>query len=247
MKHWPSQLFPIVILALLAGLTFWLQSRVAADITIHDGKLRHDPDAIAENFVARRFDQTGQLKYRLTAPYLVHYPDDDTSEITSPTLTSYRPKTPPVTVTADRAKLTAGGEIAYLRDNVRLSRAAMRGMMKRRHGRIIGITSVVGVTGNGGQTNYAASKAGMIGFTKSLAQEVASRNITVNCIAPGFIATPMTDVLKDDQKEGLLKGIPAGRLGTGADIAAAALYLASDESAYVTGQTLHVNGGMAMI
>jgi len=129
----------------------------------------------------------------------------------------------------------------------RLARAAMRGMMKRRHGRIIGITSVVGVTGNAGQTNYAASKAGMIGFTKSLAQEVASRNITVNCVAPGFIATPMTDVLKDDQKEALLKGIPAGRLGTGADIAAAALYLASDESAYVTGQTLHVNGGMAMI
>ena len=129
----------------------------------------------------------------------------------------------------------------------RLARAAMRGMMKRRHGRIIGITSVVGVTGNAGQTNYAASKAGMIGFTKSLAQEVASRNITVNCIAPGFIATPMTDVLKDEQKEALLKGIPAGRLGTGADIAAAALYLASDESAYVTGQTLHVNGGMAMI
>ena len=129
----------------------------------------------------------------------------------------------------------------------RLARAAMRGMMKRRHGRIIGITSVVGVTGNGGQTNYAASKAGMIGFSKSLAQEVASRNITVNCIAPGFIATPMTDVLKDDQKEALLKGIPAGRLGAGADIAAAALYLASDESAYVTGQTLHVNGGMAMI
>ena len=129
----------------------------------------------------------------------------------------------------------------------RLARAAMRGMMKRRHGRIIGITSVVGVTGNAGQTNYAASKAGMIGFTKSLAAEVASRNITVNCIAPGFIATAMTDVLKDEQKESLLKGIPAGRLGSGADIAAAALYLASDESAYVTGQTLHVNGGMAMI
>ena len=129
----------------------------------------------------------------------------------------------------------------------RLAKAAMRGMMKRRHGRIIGITSVVGVTGNAGQTNYAASKAGMIGFSKSLAQEVASRNITVNCIAPGFIATPMTDVLKDEQKEALLKGIPAGRLGTGADIGAAALYLASDESAYVTGQTLHVNGGMAMI
>jgi 3-oxoacyl-[acyl-carrier protein] reductase len=129
----------------------------------------------------------------------------------------------------------------------RLCRAAMRGMMKRRHGRIIGITSVVGATGNAGQTNYAASKAGMIGFTKSLAQEVASRNITANCIAPGFIQTAMTDVLKDDQKEALLKGIPAGRLGTGADIAAAALYLAADESAYVTGQTLHVNGGMAMI
>jgi 3-oxoacyl-[acyl-carrier protein] reductase len=129
----------------------------------------------------------------------------------------------------------------------RLARAAMRGMMKRRHGRIIGITSVVGVTGNPGQTNYAASKAGMIGFTKSLAQEVASRNITVNCIAPGMIATAMTDVLKDDQKEALLKAIPAGRLGTGPDIAAAAVYLASEESAYVTGQTLHVNGGMAMI
>jgi 3-oxoacyl-[acyl-carrier protein] reductase len=129
----------------------------------------------------------------------------------------------------------------------RLARAAMRGMMKRRHGRIIGITSVVGVTGNGGQTNYAASKAGMIGFSKSLAAEVASRNITVNCVAPGFIATAMTDVLKDDQKEALLKNIPAGRLGTGADIAAAVAYLASDESAYVTGQTLHVNGGMAMI
>jgi len=158
------------------------------------------------------------------------------------------------------AGLTKDGLLMRMKDEVwetvlnvnlgayfRLSRAAMRGMMKRRHGRIIGITSVVGVTGNGGQTNYAASKAGMIGFTKSLAQEVASRNITVNCIAPGFIATPMTDVLKDDQKEALLKGIPAGRLGSGADIAAAALYLASDESAYVTGQTLHVNGGMAMI
>jgi 3-oxoacyl-[acyl-carrier protein] reductase len=129
----------------------------------------------------------------------------------------------------------------------RLTRAALRGMMKRRHGRIIGITSVVGVTGNPGQANYAASKAGMIGFTKALAQEVASRNITANCIAPGFIATAMTDGLPEAQKEALLKSIPAGRLGSGADIAAAAAYLASDESAYVTGQTLHVNGGMAMI
>jgi 3-oxoacyl-[acyl-carrier protein] reductase len=129
----------------------------------------------------------------------------------------------------------------------RLSRAAMKGMMKRRSGRIIGVTSVVGVTGNGGQTNYAASKAGMIGFSKSLAQEVGSRGITVNCIAPGFITSPMTDVLNEQQRAGILGGIPAGRLGTGDEIAAAAVYLASDEAAYVTGQTLHVNGGMAMI
>jgi 3-oxoacyl-[acyl-carrier protein] reductase len=129
----------------------------------------------------------------------------------------------------------------------RLCRAAMRGMMKRRHGRIIGITSVVGVTGNPGQANYAASKAGMIGLTKSLAQELASRNITVNCIAPGFIATPMTDELNDKQKEAIIGRVPAGRLGSPEDIAAAALYLASAEAAYMTGQTLHVNGGMAMI
>ena len=129
----------------------------------------------------------------------------------------------------------------------RLSRSALRGMMKRRAGRIIGVTSVVGVTGNPGQTNYAASKAGMIGFSKSLAQEVGSRGVTVNCIAPGFIASPMTDVLNDQQRETILSRIPAGRLGSGDEIAAAAVYLASDEAAYVTGQTLHVNGGMAMI
>ena len=129
----------------------------------------------------------------------------------------------------------------------RLARAATKGMMKRRYGRIIGITSVVGVTGNGGQTNYAASKAGMIGFSKALAQEVASRNITVNCVAPGFITSPMTDVLNDAQREGILGTIPAGKLGEGADIAAACVYLASAEAGYVTGQTLHVNGGMAMI
>ena len=129
----------------------------------------------------------------------------------------------------------------------RLSRAAMRGMMKRRAGRIIGVTSVVGVTGNPGQANYAASKAGMIGFSKSLAQEVGSRGITVNCIAPGFITSPMTDVLTEQQREAILTKIPTGRLGTGDEIAAAAVYLASDEAAYVTGQTLHVNGGMAMI
>ncbi|WP_422362921.1 3-oxoacyl-[acyl-carrier-protein] reductase [Pyruvatibacter mobilis] len=129
----------------------------------------------------------------------------------------------------------------------RLSRGVMRGMMKRRWGRIIGITSVVGVMGNPGQANYAAAKAGMIGMTKSIAQEVASRNITVNCVAPGFIKTAMTDVLDDGQKETISTRIPAGRLGTSEEIAAAALYLASEEAAYVTGQTLHVNGGMAMI
>ena len=129
----------------------------------------------------------------------------------------------------------------------RLARAAMRGMMKRRYGRIIGITSVVGVTGNAGQANYAASKAGMIGMTKALAQELASRNVTVNCIAPGFIATPMTDALNDKQKEAIIAKVPAGRLGTSDDVAAVALYLASAEAAYMTGQTLHVNGGMAMI
>ena len=129
----------------------------------------------------------------------------------------------------------------------RLARAAMRGMMKRRHGRIIGITSVVGVMGNPGQANYAASKAGMIGFSKALAQEVATRGITVNCVAPGFIESPMTDGLNEQQKAAILGTIPSGRLGVGGDVAAAVAYLASDEAGYVTGQTLHVNGGMVMI
>jgi 3-oxoacyl-[acyl-carrier protein] reductase len=129
----------------------------------------------------------------------------------------------------------------------RLCRAATKGMMRRRSGRIIGITSVVGVMGNPGQTNYAASKAGMIGFSKSLAQEVATRGITVNCIAPGFIESPMTDALSEAQKAAILQTIPSGRLGQGGDVAAACVYLASDEAGYVTGQTLHVNGGMAMI
>jgi 3-oxoacyl-[acyl-carrier protein] reductase len=129
----------------------------------------------------------------------------------------------------------------------RLSRAALRGMFKRRSGRIIGITSVVGVTGNPGQANYAASKAGMIGFSKALAQEVAGRNVTVNCVAPGFISSPMTEALNEQQRTAILGRIPAGRLGEGGDIAAGCVFLASDEAAYVTGQTLHVNGGMAMI
>jgi 3-oxoacyl-[acyl-carrier protein] reductase len=129
----------------------------------------------------------------------------------------------------------------------RLARAAVRGMMRRRYGRIIGITSVVGVTGNAGQGNYAAAKAGMIGMSKALAREVASRHVTVNCVAPGFIDTAMTGALSDKQRDALLGTVPAGRLGTAVEIAAAVVFLASAEAAYVTGHTLHVNGGMAMI
>jgi 3-oxoacyl-[acyl-carrier protein] reductase len=129
----------------------------------------------------------------------------------------------------------------------RLIRSSLRGMLKRRAGRIINIASIVGVTGNAGQSNYAAAKAGMIGMTKSLAQEVGSRGVTVNVIAPGFVETAMTDVLKDEQKTALLGSIPLGRMGKPQDIAAAAVYLSSDEAAWVTGATLHVNGGMAMI
>lgn len=129
----------------------------------------------------------------------------------------------------------------------RLIRGAMRGMMSRRWGRIINITSIVGVTGNGGQANYAASKAGLIGMSKSLAQEMAPRGITVNCVAPGFIQTAMTDVLTDEQKQKIMTVIPLGYMGAPGDIAAACVFLASEEARYVTGQTLHVNGGMAMI
>ncbi|MEA2857009.1 MAG: 3-oxoacyl-[acyl-carrier protein] reductase [Methylobacteriaceae bacterium] len=129
----------------------------------------------------------------------------------------------------------------------RLCRAAVKGMMRRRFGRIINITSIVGVTGNPGQGNYTAAKAGMIGMTKSLAAEVASRGVTVNCVAPGFIASPMTDALNDKQRQTILANVPAGRLGSGDDVAAAVVFLAGGEAAYVTGQTLHVNGGMAMI
>ncbi len=134
-----------------------------------------------------------------------------------------------------------------LTSTMRLCKGVLRGMMKARWGRIVNITSVVGATGNPGQGNYAASKAGVVGMSKSLAYEVASRGITVNCIAPGFIATAMTDKLTDDQKASILAQIPAGRMGEAEEIAAAALYLASPEAAYVTGASLHVNGGMAMI
>ncbi|MFD0937571.1 3-oxoacyl-ACP reductase FabG, partial [Methylobacterium trifolii] len=128
----------------------------------------------------------------------------------------------------------------------RLSRAAVKGMMRRRSGRIVNIGSVVGSTGNPGQGNYAAAKAGLVGLTKALAAEVASRSITVNCVSPGFIASPMTDALNDKQRDGILGRVPAGRLGQGSEVAAAVVYLASNEAAYVTGHTLHVNGGMAM-
>jgi 3-oxoacyl-[acyl-carrier protein] reductase len=129
----------------------------------------------------------------------------------------------------------------------RLSRVALRGMMKQRFGRIINMTSIVGVTGNAGQANYAASKAAIIGMSKSLAQEIASRGVTVNCIAPGFIDTPMTQALSEEKREKIAAGIPAQRLGSGDDIAACVAFLASDQAAYITGQTLHVNGGMLMV
>ncbi len=134
-----------------------------------------------------------------------------------------------------------------LTSTFKLNRAATKAMMKRKYGRIINISSIVGVMGNPGQANYCASKAGMIGMSKSLAAEVASRNITVNCIAPGFIATPMTDVLNDAQKERISGNIPMGKLGAPEDIAAAALFLSSDEAGYITGQTIHINGGLLMV
>ncbi len=166
----------------------------------------------------------------------------------------------PIDILVANAGITRDGLLMRMKDDdwnavikvnlesyFRLSRAATKGMMRRRFGRIIGITSVVGVTGNPGQANYAASKAGMIGFSKALAQEVATRGITVNCVAPGFIESPMTEALNEQQKGQILGTIPSGRLGAGSDVAAACVYLASDEAGYVTGQTLHVNGGMAMI
>ena len=166
----------------------------------------------------------------------------------------------PISILVNNAGITRDGLLMRMKDDdwdsvlevnmtasMSLCRAAMRGMMKARTGRIISISSVVGVTGNAGQTNYAASKAGMIGFSKSLATEVASRGLTVNVVAPGFIETPMTDVLDESQKSALLTRVPAGRLGHADEIAATVAFLASDEAAYITGATLHVNGGMAML
>jgi len=166
----------------------------------------------------------------------------------------------PLDILVNNAGLTRDGLALRMKDedwqqvldvnltaSFRLTRAALRGMMKRRWGRVIGITSIVGVTGNPGQANYAASKAGLIGMTKSLAQEVATRGITLNCVAPGMIETAMTDALNEQQRDRILTAIPLQRLGNADEIAAAVVYLASEEAAYVTGQTLHVNGGMAMI
>ena len=166
----------------------------------------------------------------------------------------------PIDILVANAGITKDGLLLRMKDDdwaevikvnlesyFRLCRAATKGMMRRRNGRIIGITSIVGVMGNPGQANYAASKAGMIGFSKALAQEVATRGITVNCVAPGFIESPMTDGLTEAQKAQIMGTIPTQRLGTGDEVAAACVYLASAEAAYVTGQTLHVNGGMAMI
>jgi 3-oxoacyl-[acyl-carrier protein] reductase len=165
-----------------------------------------------------------------------------------------------VDILVNNAGITRDGLFLRLRDEdwdeviavnltsaFRLCRAAVKGMMRRRYGRIINITSIVGVTGNPGQGNYTAAKAGMIGMTKSLAAEVASRTVTVNCVAPGFISSPMTDALNEKQRDTILANVPAGRLGSGEDVAAAVVFLASAEAAYITGQTLHVNGGMAMI
>ena len=166
----------------------------------------------------------------------------------------------PVNVLVNNAGITRDGLLMRMKDgdwddileinltaSMILCRAAIRDMIKARSGRIISVSSIVGVTGNPGQANYAASKAGIIGFSKSLAAEVASRGITVNVVAPGFIETPMTEVLNSEQKAGLLNKVPLGRLGTPDDIAASVVYFASDEAAYITGATMHVNGGMAML
>ncbi len=166
----------------------------------------------------------------------------------------------PLAILVNNAGLTKDGLAIRMKDEdwatvldvdlaapFRLARAALRGMLKRRAGRIIGIGSVVGATGNPGQANYAAAKAGLVGMSKALAQEVGSRGITVNVIAPGFVETPMTDALNDEQKARLIAGIPLGRMGAPADVAGAAVFLASDEAAWITGAVLHVNGGMAMI
>jgi len=165
-----------------------------------------------------------------------------------------------IDILVNNAGITRDGLVARMRDEewlqvieidltaaFRLVRAALRGMMRKRWGRIINVGSVVGATGNAGQANYVAAKAGLVGLTKALAIEMAPRNITANCVAPGFVDTPMTRVLNDRQREMILSRVPLARLGTGAEVAAAVAFLASEEAAYITGHTLHVNGGMAML
>ncbi|MEM9965616.1 MAG: 3-oxoacyl-[acyl-carrier-protein] reductase [Asticcacaulis sp.] len=238
--------------ALVTGATGGLGASIARSLHARGAKVVLS--GTREAVLQERLAELGDNAFSVTANL------SDAAEVDSLIGRAEEAAGSPLDILVANAGITKDGLILRMKDEdwdavirvnlesyFRLSRAAVKGMMKRRHGRIIGITSVVGVMGNPGQTNYAASKAGMIGFSKALAQEVASRNITVNCIAPGFIASPMTDVLNDAQRDAILTKIPAGKLGEGSDIASAAVYLASDEAGYVTGQTLHVNGGMVMI
>ncbi|WP_140985291.1 3-oxoacyl-[acyl-carrier-protein] reductase [Asticcacaulis tiandongensis] len=238
--------------ALVTGATGGLGASIARSLHARGAKVVLS--GTREAVLQERLAELGENAFSVTANL------SDAAEVDSLIGRAEEAAGSPLDILVANAGITKDGLILRMKDEdwdavirvnlesyFRLSRAAVKGMMKRRHGRIIGITSVVGVMGNPGQTNYAASKAGMIGFSKALAQEVASRNITVNCIAPGFIASPMTDVLNDAQRDAILTKIPAGKLGEGSDIASAAVYLASDEAGYVTGQTLHVNGGMVMI
>lgn len=238
--------------ALVTGATGGLGASIARSLHARGAKVVLS--GTREAVLQERLAELGDNAFAVTANL------SDAAEVDSLIGRAEEAAGSPLDILVANAGITKDGLILRMKDEdwdavirvnlesyFRLSRAAVKGMMKRRHGRIIGITSVVGVMGNPGQTNYAASKAGMIGFSKALAQEVASRNITVNCIAPGFIASPMTDVLNDAQRDAILTKIPAGKLGEGSDIASAAVYLASDEAGYVTGQTLHVNGGMVMI
>ena len=216
-----------------------------ATVVLH-GTRTEKLEALASKFGERAFAVTANLAERGAAEGLV----DMAKEVAGR----------PVQILVNNAGITRDGLLMRMKNedwddvlevnmtaSMILCRSAMRGMMKARSGRIISISSVVGVMGNPGQANYAASKAGMIGFSKSLAAEVASRGITVNVVAPGFIATPMTDILDESQKSALLTKVPAGRLGTPSEVAASVVFLASDEAAYVTGTTMHVNGGMAML
>ena len=207
-----------------------------------------------------RADRLASLQESLGARACCLTADLSDREVVSKMIESATELSGPVDILVNNAGITRDNLFMRMKDqdwddvltinmtsSMLLCRSAIRSMMRARWGRIISISSIVGVTGNPGQTNYAASKAGMVGFSKSLAAEVASRGVTVNVVAPGFIETPMTDVLSEEQKSALLANVPTGRLGHGSEIAAAVVYLSSQEAAYVTGSTLHVNGGMAML